>query len=176
MQPHRTLAPAAETAKKRSPTIFDRRKVLQLGGMAALAGVGQGRWPLLAQQAMQMSGMPSGNNAAPAGPKADYELRIAPVQVELDPSRTLSTIGYNGQAPGPLLRLKAGKPVSIDLINTTDTPELVHWHGMLIRPRSTAPKKRARPTSHRMAVRASRSPPAPSACAGITRTPWRWTT
>ena len=99
--------------------------------MAALAQAG--RLPLLAQ--MKMSGMSAaGQNAGPPTTKADYELNIAPVQVELDPSRTLSTVGYNGQAPGPLLRLKAGKPVSIDIVNNTDTPELVHWHGMLIPP------------------------------------------
>jgi FtsP/CotA-like multicopper oxidase with cupredoxin domain len=65
---------------------------------------------------------------------ADYTLRIAPVTVELDPSRILSTIGYNGTAPGPLLRMREGKPVTVEVINDTDTPELVHWHGMLIPP------------------------------------------
>jgi FtsP/CotA-like multicopper oxidase with cupredoxin domain len=65
---------------------------------------------------------------------ADYILRIAPVTVELDPSRILSTIGYNGTAPGPLLRMREGKPVTVEVINDTDTPELVHWHGMLIPP------------------------------------------
>jgi FtsP/CotA-like multicopper oxidase with cupredoxin domain len=97
--------------------------------MAALAHTGVARLPLLAQAGMQMTPP----MAAPAS-KADFELRIAPVQVELDQSRTLSTIGYNGQAPGPLLRMTAGKPVTVDLINDTDTPELVHWHGMLIPP------------------------------------------
>ena len=64
--------------------------------------------------------------------KADHTLRISPVTVELDRSHILSTIGYNGSAPGPVLRLREGKPVTIDLINDTDTPELVHWHGLLI--------------------------------------------
>lgn len=97
-------------------------------GSAVLGGAATWRHPLLAQAAMQM-----GTASAPAG-KADFELRIAPVQVELDPSRILSTIGYNGSAPGPLLRMKAGKPVTVDIVNETDTPELVHWHGMLIPP------------------------------------------
>ena len=74
--------------------------------------------------------MPSG---APE-PKADYTMRIAPVTVELDPSHILSTIGYNGTAPGPVLRMREGKPVTVDVINDTDTPELLHWHGMLIPP------------------------------------------
>ncbi len=65
---------------------------------------------------------------------ADYSLRIAPVTVELDPAHILSTIGYNGTAPGPVLRMKEGKPVTVDVINDTDTPEFVHWHGMLIPP------------------------------------------
>jgi FtsP/CotA-like multicopper oxidase with cupredoxin domain len=64
--------------------------------------------------------------------KADYTLRIAPVTVELAPDHILSTTGYNGSAPGPLLRLREGKPVTVDIFNDTDTPELVHWHGMLI--------------------------------------------
>jgi len=77
------------------------------------------------------------NNASSAATnpdeaKADYALRIAPVAVELDRSHIVSTIGYNGCAPGPLLRMREGKPTTVDIINDTDTPELVHWHGMLI--------------------------------------------
>ena len=64
--------------------------------------------------------------------RADYTLRIAPVTVELDRSHIISTIGYNGTAPGPVLRMREGKPVTVDVINDTDTPEFVHWHGMLI--------------------------------------------
>jgi FtsP/CotA-like multicopper oxidase with cupredoxin domain len=71
---------------------------------------------------------------APPPGNADVTLRIAPVTVELDRAHILSTIGYNGSAPGPVLRLKEGKPVTVEVINDTDTPELVHWHGMLIPP------------------------------------------
>ena len=65
---------------------------------------------------------------------AGVTLRIAPVTVELDHGNILSTIGYNGTAPGPLLRLKDGKPITVEVINDTDSPELVHWHGMLVPP------------------------------------------
>jgi len=67
-----------------------------------------------------------------AGSAADYTLRIAPVTVELAPDHILSTIGYNDTSPGPVLRMREGKTVSVDVINDTDVPELVHWHGMLI--------------------------------------------
>jgi FtsP/CotA-like multicopper oxidase with cupredoxin domain len=109
-----------------------RRDLLQLGGMA-LAQAGAARFPLLSQAAMPM---PLGRSdvAAVADGKADYTLRIAPVTVELDRAHIISTIGYNGTAPGPLLRMREGRPVSVDVINDTDTPEFVHWHGMLIPP------------------------------------------
>jgi len=64
--------------------------------------------------------------------KADYTLRIASGLVELSPEHIVSTTLYNGQFPGPLIRLKAGKRVVVDVYNDTDTPELVHWHGQFI--------------------------------------------
>ncbi len=80
--------------------------------------------------------MPMTQANPPATPipqgKADYTLHIAPVTVELAPERVLSTIGYNGQSPGPVLRMREGKPITVDVINSTDVPELVHWHGLLI--------------------------------------------
>src|SRR6516164_9997423 len=63
---------------------------------------------------------------------ADFTLHIAPVIVELAPGRAISTIGYNGTSPGPLLRMHEDVPVTVDVVNETDVPELVHWHGQLI--------------------------------------------
>ena len=63
---------------------------------------------------------------------ADVTIRIAPVLVELAPNHIISTIGYNGSVPAPVIRLREGRPVSVQLINDTDTPELVHWHGQLV--------------------------------------------
>jgi FtsP/CotA-like multicopper oxidase with cupredoxin domain len=66
--------------------------------------------------------------------KADITLEIAPVTIELVPNHFISTIGYNGSSPGPLLRMKEGTPVTVDVINRTDVSEFVHWHGMMIPP------------------------------------------
>ena len=68
----------------------------------------------------------------PEAGAADFTLHIAPVIVELAPGRAISTIGYNGTSPGPLLRMREGTPVTVDVVNETDVPELVHWHGQLI--------------------------------------------
>jgi FtsP/CotA-like multicopper oxidase with cupredoxin domain len=105
-----------------------RRDFLKIGG-AALAQAGSAR--LLAQSPQMQMGAHApapGNDTS----KADYTLRIAPVTVELAPDHILSTVGYNDSSPGPVLRMREGKPVSVDVINDTDVPELVHWHGMLI--------------------------------------------
>lgn len=65
----------------------------------------------------------------PPGGKADYTLRIGTGKVELAPERVVSTLTYNGQFPGPLLRFKEGRRVWVDVFNDTDSPEQLHWHG-----------------------------------------------
>ncbi|MGD1095027.1 MAG: multicopper oxidase domain-containing protein [Bryobacteraceae bacterium] len=62
--------------------------------------------------------------------KADFTLRIGPVSVELAPKRIVKTTGYNGSSPGPLLRMREGDTVSIDVYNETADPNIVHWHGL----------------------------------------------
>src|SRR5205085_8222552 len=76
--------------------------------------------------------MPMPAAQGPQATPADFTLQIAPVLVELAPRRAISTIGYNGSAPGPVLKMREGKLVTVDVVNDTDVPELVHWHGQLI--------------------------------------------
>lgn len=66
--------------------------------------------------------------------KADITLQIGPVSVELAPRKIIRTLGYNGSAPGPLLRVPEGKQIAVDVRNNTSEPELVHWHGLHIPP------------------------------------------
>ncbi len=74
----------------------------------------------------------AGQDAAPPIGKADHVLRIATGLVELAPDHIVSTTTYNGQCPGPLLRMREGERVTVDVHNDTDVPELVHWHGQTI--------------------------------------------
>ena len=60
--------------------------------------------------------------------KADYALKIATTPLELAPNRIVSVTTYNGQFPGPLLRMKEGRRVMVDVQNETDVPEQLHWH------------------------------------------------
>ncbi len=63
---------------------------------------------------------------------ADFNLRIAPMMVELAPQVVISTIGYSNKVPGPLLRMREGQRVTVEVVNDTDVPEFVHWHGLLV--------------------------------------------
>lgn len=63
---------------------------------------------------------------------ADFMLRIAPMIVELGPRVVISTIGYNNTIPGPLLRMREVQRVGVEVVNDTDVPEYVHWHGLFV--------------------------------------------
>ena len=98
-----------------------RRHLLQLAAPAALAAA--------APQAR--SQQPLTSPAAPEG-VADYTLRIGVGLVELGHDTIVSTKLYSDQFPGPLLRLKEGQRVTVDIHNDTDTPEQLHWHGQFV--------------------------------------------
>ena len=70
-------------------------------------------------------------SSQPAG-KADFTLRIEPCTLDIGPGATVKTLAYNGQVPGPLLRLREGVPVTIDVTNGGTNPDIVHWHGLAI--------------------------------------------
>jgi FtsP/CotA-like multicopper oxidase with cupredoxin domain len=95
---------------------MERRKFLALLGAPAFA-----EWARRA-----------GLQSAPDNPKADVTIHISVVEMEIAPRRIIKTTGYNGSAPGPVLRLREGQPVTVDVLNETKTPELVHWHGLFV--------------------------------------------
>jgi FtsP/CotA-like multicopper oxidase with cupredoxin domain len=103
---------------------FNRRELLKAGGITAAAG----GLPFVSRTAAQMNSAPA---ATPEG-ATDYTIRIATGLVELASDRIISTTTYNGQFPGPLVRLKEGQRVVVDIHNETDTPEQLHWHGQII--------------------------------------------
>ncbi len=66
--------------------------------------------------------------------KADHTIRIAPVALEIAPGKIVKTTAYNGTVPGPPLRLREGEPVTIDVVNDSGYPNLIHWHGLFLSP------------------------------------------
>jgi FtsP/CotA-like multicopper oxidase with cupredoxin domain len=75
-------------------------------------------------------------DAAPAAPpqRPDFTIEIGEVEWELSPKKKIRTAAYNGQIPGPLLRVSEDMPVTIEIGNKLDRPEIVHWHGQWIPP------------------------------------------
>jgi FtsP/CotA-like multicopper oxidase with cupredoxin domain len=104
---------------------LDRRTLLRLGGCAGGLAAAAGTFPR--SMRAQTTAPPP-----PARQKPDYTIRIATGLVELAPEHIVSTTLYNGEFPGPLLRLKEGQRIVVDIHNDTDTPEQLHWHGQLV--------------------------------------------
>ena len=63
---------------------------------------------------------------------ADYTIRIASMHLEIAPGKIVKTTAFNGVVPGKLIRVSEGKQVTIDVVNETDVPDIVHWHGLQI--------------------------------------------
>ncbi len=100
-----------------SPLVRDRRSFIKASAAATL-GAGLGWLPRA-----------DGQSPTSAASKADYTLRIANAHIELAPGHDVATTTYNGQFPGPLLRLSEGRRVTVDLYNDTGVAEQLHWHG-----------------------------------------------
>lgn len=94
--------------------MLTRRDFIQLGGITAAS---------LAVEERLWSQQP-----------ADYKLEIAPYTLELSPKHSIRTLAYNQQVPGPLLRMKEGHPVTIEVTNHSSEAEVVHWHGLFLPP------------------------------------------
>lgn len=101
-----------------------RRNFFKWGGLALVAAAGGAG---VAGSACSRPAPPSPPNGKP-----DYTLRIGTGTVELAPDRIVSTLTYNGQFPGPLIRFKEGQRTWVDIYNDTDTPEQLHWHGQQV--------------------------------------------
>ena len=117
---------------------MNRRSFVQFGSATVIAAGADLLRPAFAQAPARPGPRPPQHWTAatlePRAPRhaADFTLRIAPMMVELAPNVVISTIGYNNKVPGPLLRMREGQRVAVEVVNDTDVPEYVHWHGLLV--------------------------------------------
>ena len=63
----------------------------------------------------------------------DITLRIARQTMTID-GRNMSAVGVNGTVPAPLLRLREGQTVRLNVVNELDEDSSIHWHGLLVPP------------------------------------------
>ncbi len=99
------------------PHALSRRDLLKLAGYTGIAALS-----------------PTNSYPARVDTTPDYSIDIAPLTLDLSPHHRLKTTGYNGQVPGPLLRLSEDQPVTISVTNHTNRSEVVHWHGLFTPP------------------------------------------
>jgi FtsP/CotA-like multicopper oxidase with cupredoxin domain len=57
------------------------------------------------------------------------DLRIGPVAKQLGES-TVRMLAYNGSVPGPVLHVRQGSTLIVNVVNEGDLEATVHWHGL----------------------------------------------
>jgi FtsP/CotA-like multicopper oxidase with cupredoxin domain len=60
----------------------------------------------------------------------EFELVTGTVRWHILPTVMVDALAYNGQVPGPTIRVKPGEKVRIKVTNKLDEPTSVHWHGI----------------------------------------------
>lgn len=59
-----------------------------------------------------------------------FELTASIIEWEVSPGKFVEAWAYNGQVPGPWIRLDVGDSVEINLTNETPLSTDIHWHGI----------------------------------------------
>jgi FtsP/CotA-like multicopper oxidase with cupredoxin domain len=65
-----------------------------------------------------------------AGGVREIRLEARELAWELAPGKVVKAMAYNGQIPGPEIRLNEGERVRIVLTNALAEPTTIHWHGV----------------------------------------------
>ncbi len=69
---------------------------------------------------------------AASGVVRAFTLRAAPAEVRLLDGRPLKVWAYDGQVPGPELRVRLGDRVRVTFTNDLPEPTTIHWHGVRV--------------------------------------------
>jgi CopA family copper-resistance protein len=115
-----------ERMDEQMDTIIDRRRLLRGAGVGGAGLALLAYFPGWAQPVSQGLIAP-----LPTVTGEDITLRIARQTMMIDgkPSRA---IGINGTVPAPLIRLREGQNVRLNVINDLDEDSSIHWHGLLL--------------------------------------------
>jgi len=70
--------------------------------------------------------------ARPNGTVRSFELTAAEAELSLLDGGRLKVWAYNGQVPGPTLRVRRGDTVRVQFHNRLPQPSTVHWHGVRV--------------------------------------------
>ena len=62
---------------------------------------------------------------------AEYNLSVDNVTIDTG-DFIKQGVGFNGASPGPVLRLKEGETVTLNVTNNLDKNTSIHWHGLIL--------------------------------------------
>ncbi len=86
-------------------------------------------WPAQTLRALRPPrGIPTA--MAPGGQVREFRLEARPAKWEYVPGITTDAWTYNGQIPGPELRVGEGDLVRVIVTNHLPVPTTIHWHGV----------------------------------------------
>jgi FtsP/CotA-like multicopper oxidase with cupredoxin domain len=90
--------------------------------------------PLPPEQAPLLAEFAGAYPAASARPDATrtFDLVAAPATVTLFDGRPLDVWAYDGQVPGPTLRVRVGERVHLNFTNRLPVETTIHWHGVRV--------------------------------------------
>jgi FtsP/CotA-like multicopper oxidase with cupredoxin domain len=69
----------------------------------------------------------------------EFTLTAEEIDWELAPGTTVRAWAYNGQMPGPELRVREGDTVRVTLVNRLPVGTTIHWHGVDVPPAMDGP-------------------------------------
>ena len=70
------------------------------------------------------------DDVRPTGVVRTFDLVAAPAELPLIDGKTLRVWAYNGQVPGPTLRVRLGETVRVRFTNHLPEATTIHWHGV----------------------------------------------
>lgn len=69
-------------------------------------------------------------DATPTGVMRTFDLTAAPAELPLIDGKKLQVWAYNGQVPGPTLRVRLGETIRVRFTNRLPQETTIHWHGV----------------------------------------------
>jgi FtsP/CotA-like multicopper oxidase with cupredoxin domain len=67
-----------------------------------------------------------------SGELREFEITAAPTRLTVLDGRALEVWAYNGQVPGPTLRVRRGDTLRVRFTNRLPQPTTIHWHGVRV--------------------------------------------
>ncbi|MEV0945114.1 multicopper oxidase family protein [Rhodococcus sp. NPDC049939] len=118
---------------------ISRRQALRLGAGVAALGVASAcsitrntESPIGPDSPQARAFAQSKARQFPLGKRVEFDLRARPEDIDLGGVRSTAWL-YDGQLPGPILRVDVGDRVRVLFRNRLPDETTVHWHGIAIR-------------------------------------------